>query len=134
MFLNIINSQLIHMYIYKCIYAYNTIDENRGYGFGGGQRRGYGMFWSWGKGTETWLKYNPKTKDRSVVIMTDELELTKQTLLQQILNYFVTLSLYTFMLCKRGNGSLCRCQLYSDDEEQYISTGVCFKQHSLLSL
>lgn len=66
--------------------------------------------------------------------MTEELELTKQTLLQQILNYFVALSLYTFMLCKRGNGSMCRCQLYSDDEEQYISTGVCFKQHSLLSL
>lgn len=62
------------------------------------------------------------------------IQLINETLFQQILNYLVTLSLYTFMFGRRGNGSLRRYHLYNDDKEQFISLVACFKQHSLLSL
>lgn len=90
------------------------------------------------KGNGTMIKVqSQKQTKKSIVMMTKEslsIKLINENRFQQILNYFMTLSLYTFMFCRRGNGSLCPCHLYNNDKEQFISIAACFKQHSLLSL
>lgn len=131
-------SRFIYEYIciYKCIYACRSINEERLWlwrsaekGIWGGKGR---------KGMETWLKYNLKNKQTKGLLWRPRNPCPINWLMRICSNKFLITSwhyLFTpLMFCRRGGGSLCRCHLYNNDKEQFISLAVCFKQPSLLSL